>query len=386
MRYIISVSVSTLPLQVLKQTGEGGQTMKKSELTPRKIEILRAIVDAHIAGGEPVGSKYLSGDVRINCSPATIRNEMAELEEMGYLVQPHTSAGRIPSELGYRLYVETLVKKYSDTKVELDEINARLRYKMTEMDEILGEISRLASSFTDYTGIAFKTESRKARVQRFDALRLSPKDFLLAMTFGAEAMKAKKIHLSFSVGDAELRRLVDALNLYMTNLTSDELSMPLIAKIEAIMGPCGAMVDIAVRAIYETMCEMDSAHIKVEGVNKLLKYPEYSDVGRLQGLIEMLEEKDKLLDVISSNASSDDGINVFIGTENESDAMSNTTLIYKNVTVGGKKFAVGVIGPRRMNYSKVIDMIHRLAGGIDRMFREDGMLPSPREASDEGEE
>ena len=359
--------------------------MKKSELTPRKIEILRAIVDAHIAGGEPVGSKYLSGDVRINCSPATIRNEMAELEEMGYLVQPHTSAGRIPSELGYRLYVETLVKKYSETKVELDDINARLRYKMTEMDEILGEISRLASTFTDYTGIAFKTDSGKVRVQRFDALRLSPRDFLLAMTFGAEAMKAKKIHLSFAVGDAELRRLVDALNLYMTNLTSDELSVPLMAKIESIMGPCGAMVDIAVRAIYETMCEMDSAHIKVEGVNKLLKYPEYSDVGRLQGLIEMLEEKDKLLDVISSNESSDDGINVFIGTENESDAMSNTTLIYKNVTVGGKKFAVGVIGPRRMNYSKVIDMIHRLAGGIDKMFREDGM-PLLGETKDESEE
>ena len=358
--------------------------MKKSELTPRKIEILRAIVDAHIAGGEPVGSKYLSGDVRIACSPATIRNEMAELEEMGYLVQPHTSAGRVPSEMGYRLYVETLVKKYSETRVELDEINARLRYKVTEMDEILGEISRLASTFTDYTGIAFKTDSSKVKVQRFDALKISPRDFLLAMTFGSEATAAKKIHLSFSVTDAEIRRLVDALNLYVTNLTSDELTVPLIARIEAIMGPSAAMVNEVVRAVYETMCEMDSAHIKVEGVNKLLKYPEYSDVGRLQGLIEMLEEKDKLLDVISSNTSSDDGINVFIGTESDSDAMSNTTLIYKNVTVGGKKFAVGVIGPRRMNYSKVIDMIHRLAGGIDRMFSDESALP-PGGTRDEGE-
>ena len=359
--------------------------MKNSELTPRKIEILRAIVDAHIACGEPIGSKFLSGDVRIACSPATIRNEMAELEEMGYLVQPHTSAGRIPSELGYRLYVETLVKKYSETRVEIDEINARLRYKVTEMDEILGEISRLASTFTDYTGIAFKTDPSKVKAQRFDALRLSPRDFLLAMTFGAEAMKAKKVHLSFSISDGELRRLVDALNLYMTGLTSDGITMPLIAKIEAIMGPCAAVVDTTVRAIYETMCEMDSAHIKVEGVNKLLKYPEYSDVGRLQGLIEMLEEKDKLLDVISANEASDDGINVFIGTESDSDAMSNTTLIYKNVTVGGKKFAVGVIGPRRMNYSKVIDMIHRLAGGIDRIFSEEGVLRLEG-ANDEGKE
>ena len=349
--------------------------MEDPRLTPRKLEILKAIVDAHIAGGEPVGSKYLSQDAGISCSSATIRNEMAELENMGYLIQPHTSAGRVPSELGYKVYVDTLVKKYSETKVEIDEINERLRYKITEMDGILDEISRLASSFTDYTGIAFKTDAVKARVTRFDALCLSSQDFLLAMTFGAEAVKAKKVHLPFAVGEAEVRRLVDAFNLYLVGLTSDELSMPVIAKIEAIMGTGAAMVQYAVRTVYETMCEIDGADVKVEGVNKLLQYPEYSNVGRLRNLICVLEEKDKLLDIISSNSSNDDGINVYIGTENESDAMSNTTLIFKSVNVGGKKFAVGVIGPRRMNYSKVIDMISRLAGGIDKMFSEDtGLL------------
>ncbi len=349
--------------------------MEDPRLTPRKLEILKAIVDAHIAGGEPVGSKYLSQDAGISCSSATIRNEMAELESMGYLVQPHTSAGRVPSELGYKIYVDTLVKKYSETKVEIDEINERLRYKVTEMDGILDEISRLASSFTDYTGIAFKADAVKARVTRFDALCLAPQDFLLAMTFGAEAVKAKKVHLPFVVGEAEVRRLVDAFNLYLVGLTSDELSMPVITRIESVMGTAAPMVQYAVRVIYETMCEIDGADVKVEGVNKLLQYPEYSNVGRLRNLIGVLEEKDKLLDIISSNSSNEDGINVYIGTENESDAMSNTTLIFKSVNVGGKKFAVGVIGPRRMNYSKVIDMISRLAGGIDKMFSEDiGLL------------
>ena len=138
--------------------------MDESVLSKRKQQILKAIVDAHISHGEPVGSKYLSQDVGISASSATIRNEMAELEEMGYLVQPHTSAGRIPSELGYRYYVDALVRQYSNTKSEIDEINQMLRYKLTEMDEILSEASHLASSFTDYTGIAFKTGGADVRV------------------------------------------------------------------------------------------------------------------------------------------------------------------------------------------------------------------------------
>ena len=138
--------------------------MDDKRLSPRKMQILKAIVDAHISHGEPVGSKYLSQDENIPCSSATIRNEMAELEEMGYLVQPHTSAGRVPSELGYRYYVDSLVNQYSQTRSEIDQINELLRYKLTEMDEILSEASKLAASFTDYTGIAFKPGLGKVRI------------------------------------------------------------------------------------------------------------------------------------------------------------------------------------------------------------------------------
>lgn len=346
--------------------------MDDPKLTPRKRQILRAVVDAHINNGEPVGSKYLAQDVHIACSPATIRNEMAELEDMGYLVQPHTSAGRVPSELGYRYYVDALVKQYNETKTEVDEINERLRYKLTKMDEILEEASRLAASFTDYTGIAFRAGAGKVRVTKFDSVFLAPRDFLLVMMFG-EIVKTKTIHLAFSITPEDLRRFTEALNLYLVNLTSDGIAMPVIVRLETLMGASGAMVHPTVKAIYETMAEIDSADIKVDGVNKLLQYPEYSDVKKLRSLLGVLEEKDKLLDVISSHTITDDGINVYIGTENESDAMSNTTLIFKSVNVGGKKVAIGVIGPKRMNYEKVIGMINRLTSGIDRMFSEDAL-------------
>lgn len=348
--------------------------MEDNRLSARKKQILKAIVDAHITHGEPVGSKSLSQDAMISCSPATIRNEMAELEEMGYLVQPHTSAGRVPSELGYRFYVDALVRQYSETKTEIDEINERLKYKLTEMDEILEEASRLAASFTDYTGIAFKSGSGNVRISKFDSVYLSPKDFLLVMMFSGDTVKAKPIHLSFSISESDLRRFTEALNIYLVNTTSDGISMTVIVKLEALMGAAGGMVHPAVKTIYETMNELDTADIRLDGINKLLQYPEYSDTEKLRNLLGVLEEKDKLLDVISSHTTNDDGINVYIGTENESDAMSNTTLIFKSVNVGGKKLAVGVIGPKRMNYSKVIGMINQLASGIDRIFGDDEKL------------
>jgi len=345
-----------------------------SKLTPRKMQILRAIVDAHINHGEPVGSKYLAQDVQISASPATIRNEMAELEEMGYLIQPHTSAGRVPSELGYKYYVDALVRQYSDTKAEIDEINQLLSYKLSAMDEILAQVSRLAASFSDYTGIAFKSGLGKVRISQFKSVLLSPKDFLLVMTFDSETVKTKTVHLPFQLSEDTLRRFTEAVNIYLINLTSEEITMPIIVKLEALMGSAGAMVHPTVKAIYETMAELDSADVKLDGVTKLLNYPEYSDVSDFRNLLGVLEEKDKLMDVISSQNTTDDGIHVYIGADDEKAGMKNTTLIFKNINVGGKQLSVGVIGPKRMNYSKVIEMLNSLASGIDRLYCDDALL------------
>jgi heat-inducible transcriptional repressor len=306
---------------------------------------------------------------------------MAELEEMGYLVQPHTSAGRIPSEQGYRYYVDALVRQYSDTRSEIDEINQMLRYKLTEMDKILEEASKLAASFTDYTGIAFKTGAGQIRISKFDSVYLSSQDFLLVMLFQGDTVKAKPIHLPFPITEDDLRRFTEALNIYLVNLTSDSFTVQTIMKIEAIMGSAEAMVHPTIKAIYETMNELDTADVKLEGITKLLQYPEYSDISDFRNLMGMLEEKDKFLDVISRETSNGSDIHVYIGTEDESDAMRNTALIFKNVTIGGKQLAVGVIGPKRMNYSKVIEMLNGLASGIDKVFGE-GALPPGRDDYD----
>lgn len=349
--------------------------MKDDRLSPRKMQILKAIIDAHIEGGEPVASKYLSQDVKITCSPATIRNEMAELESMGYLVQPHTSAGRVPTELGYRFYVESLVKQYNETRYELDEINERLRYKLSEMDEILSEASKMASSFTDYTGIAFKSGFGKVRTQKFNTVYLSSRDFLLVMSFSGDSVKAKTVHSQLPLDEGVLNRFCEALNIYLANLTSDEITIPIIVKLEAIMGSYGSIVHPTVKLIYETMSELDTDDLKLEGVTKLLEYPEYAgDVSKFKGLLDVLEEKDKFMDVIKRGSVGEGDVHVYIGTDSQSDALRGATLIYKNVNIGGKQLAVGVIGPKRMNYSKVIEMISKLAGSIDSAFNASALL------------
>ena len=344
--------------------------MSDHKLTPRKIQILKAIVDAHIAHGEPVGSKYLSTETGLTCSSATIRNEMAELEEMGYLAQPHTSAGRVPTELGYRLYVDALIHQYNVTKSEIADINRQLSYKLSEMDEILAEASRLAASSTDYTGIAFRSSASGARVNRFNSVYLGPRNFLLVLSFEGDIVKSKTVHLPFPITEDTLRRFNEALNLYLVNLTGDEITMPMIVRLEALMGSASDMVHPAIKEIYEAMNELDSSEVKLDGITKLLQYPEYSDVSKFRGLLGVLEEKDRLMDVISTHTDGSDGIHVYIGQDG-SDAMSDTAMIFKNITIGNSQLAIGVIGPKRMNYSKVIGMIARLSQDIYRMFASD---------------
>ena len=191
------------------------------------------------------------------------------------------------------------------------------------------------------------------------------------MSFEGDIVKSKTVHTPFTVTEDTVRRFTEALNIYLVNLTADEMSMPIIVKIEALMGSGGALVHPTMKVIYETMNEIDSADVKLDGITKLLQYPEYSDVTKLRSLLGVLEEKDKLMDVIAANNLSDDGIHVYIGTENDSDVMKDTTLIFRNISLGNSQFAVGVIGPRRMNYSKVIDMINRLANGIDRLLSDE---------------
>ncbi|MBE6534877.1 MAG: heat-inducible transcription repressor HrcA, partial [Ruminococcaceae bacterium] len=263
--------------------------MKQNELSERKKLILKAVVEAHIDGGEPVGSKYIVQSNLLSCSSATIRNEMAELEELGYLVQPHTSAGRVPSEAGYRFYVDSLVEQYAKTTHEVAQINQLLRIKMDEIDQILDMASKLASSMTNYTGIAIKPKMSTVTMTKFEIVSIDLNNFAIVMITSGGVVKTKKVKIAQPVSDASLKKLADILNLRICGLGADMITLPIIMGIEEEMGEDAFLVNSAVKCIYEVMNDIDGGDMRLTGINHFLKYPEYSDNKKLSELLGTLE-------------------------------------------------------------------------------------------------
>ncbi|MBO5898468.1 MAG: heat-inducible transcription repressor HrcA [Clostridia bacterium] len=340
----------------------------ESVLSERKKQILKAIVDAHVAGGEPVGSKVLMQ--QIACSSATIRNEMAELEEMGYLEQPHTSAGRVPSEMGYRFYVDSLVEHYAMTAREIAQINQALKAKMSELDQILTTASTLASNLTNYTGFALKPRSRALSVSRFEAIYIAPGQFVLVMVADDGSVKTRNVKLDLNCDSASVARLAATLNRYMTGRLADEITLPTMVAMEEAMAEDGALISPVIKIIYETMNESDRGELKVTGVDRLLEYPEYSDASQLKGLLGALEQKNDLMEMISTAAERDPH-GVVIGSEASVKEMNNSTVVFKTIVKDGKPIgAIGVIGPLRMDYARVLSTLDGLSGNIADLLGE----------------
>ena len=337
--------------------------MKEKELSERKKVILKALVEAHIEGGEPVGSKYIMQNNLLACSSATIRNEMAELEQMGYLVQPHTSAGRVPSELGYRFYVDSLVEQYEKTTTEVVQINQLLRAKMAEIDQILETASRLASSMTNYTGIAIKPKASSATMQKFEVVSIDANTFAIIMITSNGVVKTKKVSTYSSASTDALKNLGLLMNECLCGLSADMITLPIIMEMEGAMGEAAFLVNPSVKAVYEVMHELDGGEMKYSGINHLLKYPEYSDSEEFGRLLGTLESEEEMLSLVSGAAGDD--VNVVIGSENNVKVMSNSSLVFKPIKKSGKTVGViGVLGPRRMDYAKVLATVEELTDNI----------------------
>ena len=336
-------------------------------LSERKKMILRAIIDAHIDRGEPVGSKFLIQNNNIAYSSATVRNEMAELEELGFLEQPHTSAGRVPSELGYRFYVDSLMDRYRLTRDELEQLDSLKRSKEAELDKLIEQAGRLFSRITNYTAITVKPRPVQIVISRFNTVYVDNHSFVLIMISNTGVAKTKLIKTSAEINMALTERLSELLNIHLSGINIADLAYSSIIDIQRSMFGFEDIVEPIIKCIYDTVNEIDKGDVKVEQVNRLLEFPEYSNLSELRGLIGMLEQKEDILNIISN--SQKDSINIFIGKENAVDIMSNSTLIFKTITANDKVVgAIGVIGPCRMDYSKVITTLDLLSSNITGLF------------------
>ncbi len=352
------------------------------ELSERKKLILQALIDAHIRKGEPVGSHYLTSEGKIGYSSATVRNEMAELEELGYLEQPHTSSGRVPSERGYRFYVNALMQRYRLTEDELARLNELVRQKETELDAILSSASRIMSAFTNYTALSVLPKPKSSVILRFNFMQIASSTLLLILLTDRQAVKTRTVRVPFEIKPDMPALFTEVFNSCLAGVPMERVTLPLILEMEERLAGCGIIVNPIVKSIYEVISEIDNGELRVENISKMLQYPEYSDVDHLREMLDMLENREDILNIVSS--SQKDVINILIGRENEVDVMNHSTLIFKTITSGDRVLgAIGVIGPTRMDYSKVVTTVDCLSKAIRDRAEEMLGPPSEPAAKDE---
>ncbi|MBR6535223.1 MAG: heat-inducible transcription repressor HrcA [Clostridia bacterium] len=328
------------------------------DLSDRKKAILRALIDAHIENGEPVGSKYLTS-CDIGCSSATIRNEMSELEQMGYLEQPHTSAGRVPSKAGYRFYVDSLMRAYSLTARELETLNNMQKARLSQLDKMIKAAGKLITSMTNYPTVSVKPKFKDQTVNCFKTTFVDSRNFILSMIMSGDVVRSRYIHCKIEVTEEVLNRLCGVLNNNIAHKTSSEITLPLIMKMENDMGVDDALISSVIKNVYDVMSSDDEGELKYEGVDKLLEYPEFSDLGNLKDLLSFMDKKEQIMQLVENDKN--DNVSIYIGGE-DSSLSANSSIILKTFKVDGKVVgAIGVIGPQRMEYPKVVAMVEYLA-------------------------
>lgn len=355
------------------------------DINERKKKILKSIVDAYISSGEPVGSKFITEHIGFPVSSATIRNEMNELEHMGYLEQPHTSAGRIPSSSGYRMYVDSLMNRYKLTLEEISVIDELLNSRMSELGTIIEEATRLFSDTTNYAAVAITSKPKKGSVKRFEGILIDPYNILIVMITSHNLTKTRQIKTGVEVDSETLGLIIRVLNESLADIRLENINIALIMDIESKLGAYREVFSPIVRAVYEVISEIDRYSVYMDGISNLLSYPEFADVMKARSLLSALEEKSQLVRMLA-NAKGND-INVYIGDHGFPGSMNDTSFIFHTFDVDGRIVgAVGLIGPRRMDYSKVVAKLEYFAKHLITSDKKDGKPTGKGNQDGEGKE
>ena len=337
------------------------------ELSERKKKDLRSVVDLYIRTAEPVGSKAITELPDMNYSSATIRNEMAELTTMGYLEQPHTSAGRVPSAAGYRLYVDELMLDYRLSVDETKSITSAIEEKMNRVDKMVEKVARLVSQATNLPAISAASRQGGATVLKFNLLPSGTGSFILVLTLTGEQVVNKLIKLPLSITETELNLLTALLNATMTELPLESFTAELMDRVMRSAGAAASLVPVIVDFTTEALKNHGSTNMAVAGQSRLLGLPEYRDVDKAQRVLASIDE-----DALSNLPAVMDGANgtkVLVGPENVADELKDTSVVMTKFDIGdGMQGVIGVVGPTRMDYAKVTARLSYFAESLSKMF------------------
>jgi len=351
------------------------------KLTERKKKVLRCVVDLYIRTAEPVGSKAITALPDMNYSSATIRNEMADLTAMGYLEQPHTSAGRVPSAAGYRLYVDELMLDYRLSMDETKSINLAMEEKMAQFDKVMDKVAKLVSQATDLPAITVASRSGGCTVSRFDLILAGAGSFILVIMLSNDEVVNKLIKLPLNVGETDLKLLSAVLNATMTELPREEFTPELMERVMRSAGAAATLVPVIVEFTMAALKKQSEADISVAGHMRLLGQPEYRDVEKAQKVLSTLD--DDVVSNLPAVMQNSNGTKVLVGPENVAEELKDTSVVMTKFDIGdGMQGMIGVVGPTRMDYAKVTARLSYFAESLSKMFGKNEQMTLPAGSED----
>lgn len=337
------------------------------ELSERKLKILKAVIQNYLETGEPVGSRTISKYTDLNLSSATIRNEMADLEELGYIFQPHTSAGRIPSDKGYRLYVDMLMQ---DKEQEVTEIKEQMLQKADKMDQLLKQAAKVLANNTNYATMVSAPVSMKNRLKFIQLSQVDEEQLIAVIVLEGNIVKNQIIRVDQDLGSETLLKLNMLLNTTLNGMSIDQITLGLIAKLKEQAGIHSGVISDVLDAVGNVIQLDHDMEIYTSGATNIFRYPELSDKQSAQEIISAFEEKQQLSELVTQTLSSDTkGIQVYIGNETPVQNMKDCSIVTATYELGeGMQGTIGIIGPKRMDYEHVMDTLKTLQTELDTIF------------------
>lgn len=339
------------------------------ELSERKVKILQAIIRNYLETGEPVGSRTISKYTDLNLSSATIRNEMSDLEEMGYILQPHTSAGRIPSDKGYRLYVDTMMEQKDR---EIEEMKEVMVQKEDKMDQLLKQVAKLLAVNTNYASMITTPTIHTNKLKFIQLSRVDVNQLLAVVVVEGNVIKNNIIHTAEELDDETLLKLNILLNTHLNGLALEEINLGMISSLKQQAGIHSAIVADVIDAIAESIHAEEDLEVYTSGANNIFKYPELADQQKASSIINTFEEKQLLTELVQENLSDDNntGIQVYIGEETPIQSMKDCSVVTATYELGeGMRGTIGIIGPKRMDYDKVIGTLKTITHQLDDLYK-----------------
>lgn len=340
------------------------------EMDERKTKILQAIIRNYLETGEPVGSRTISKYTDLNLSSATIRNEMADLEEMGYIVQPHTSAGRIPSDKGYRFYVDTMMEA---KEREISEIKETLLERQDRLEDMLRSVVKFLAKDTQYATMITAPTTHLNKLKFIQLSKVDVKHILAVVVIEGNVIRNRMIEVSDEINDETLLKLNILLNTQLNGLAIEEINLSMVAKMKQQAGIHSGVIGEVVDAVIETLVEEKDLEVYTSGANNIFKYPELADNANAARLITAFEEKELIGNLINDcTASENTGIQVYIGGENQNQNMQDCSVVTATYDLGdGMKGTIGIVGPRRMDYDKVVGTLKTIKTNLDDLYHKE---------------